>query len=148
MKRALPLVTMLLSVWMAGTSVANATEYPLPPPDSRLIGENTTFTVQNNGKPLEDVAARFQIGLLGMLEANPGVDPYLPKPGTVLTIPTQMLLPDAPREGLLTQRGRQRRISANITKPRASRCLRWSLRALKTQWGCSPCVYPHRVGFI
>lgn len=95
MKRALPLVTMLLSVWMAGTSVANATEYPLPPPDSRLIGENTTFTVQNNGKPLEDVAARFQIGLLGMLEANPGVDPYLPKPGTVLTIPTQMLLPDA-----------------------------------------------------
>ena len=101
MKRALPLVTMLLSVWMAGTSVAEATEYPLPPPDSRLIGENVTVTVQNNGKPLEDIASRYQIGLLGMLEANPGVDPYLPTPGTVLTIPSQMLLPDAPREGIV-----------------------------------------------
>lgn len=74
---------------------------PLPPPDSRLIGENVTVTVQNNGKPLEDIASRYQIGLLGMLEANPGVDPYLPTPGTVLTIPSQMLLPDAPREGIV-----------------------------------------------
>ncbi|STU86792.1 LysM domain/ErfK/YbiS/YcfS/YnhG family protein [Klebsiella pneumoniae subsp. ozaenae] len=33
------------------------------------------------------------------LQANPGVDPYVPRAGSVLTIPLQTLLPDAPREG-------------------------------------------------
>lgn len=101
MKRALTVFSMLLSAWLAGISVAQAVEYPLPPANSRLIGENTTYTVPNDGKPLEATAARFQIGLLAMFEANPGVDPYLPKPGTVLTIPSQMLLPDTPREGIV-----------------------------------------------
>ena len=50
---------------------------------------------------LEAIAADYKIGLLGMLEANPGTDPFLPKPGTVLTIPTQMLLPDTKREGII-----------------------------------------------
>jgi L,D-transpeptidase YcfS len=36
-----------------------------------------------------------------LLQANPGVDPYVPRPGSVLTIPLQTLLPDAPREGLV-----------------------------------------------
>ncbi len=29
------------------------------------------------------------------------VDPYVPRAGSVLTIPLQTLLPDAPREGLV-----------------------------------------------
>ncbi|CNE90307.1 L,D-transpeptidase family protein [Yersinia nurmii] len=102
MKRALTLIGMLFATCMAGSiTAANATEYPLPPANSRLIGENTTFTVPNDGRPLEAIAADYKIGLLGMLEANPGTDPYLPKPGSVLTIPTQMLLPDTPREGIV-----------------------------------------------
>jgi len=80
---------------------SSAAEYPLPPDNSRLIGENTTYVVPNDGKPLEDVAAKYQIGLIAMLEANPGTDPYLPKAGTVLTIPSQMLLPDTKREGIV-----------------------------------------------
>ncbi len=36
-----------------------------------------------------------------LLQANPGVDPYVPRAGSVLTIPLQTLLPDAPREGLV-----------------------------------------------
>ena len=36
-----------------------------------------------------------------MLEATPGPDPNLPKAGTVLTIPSQMLLPDTKREGIV-----------------------------------------------
>ncbi|ANI29386.1 peptidoglycan-binding protein [Yersinia entomophaga] len=102
MKRALTLIGMLFATCMAGSiTAANATEYPLPPANSRLIGENTTFTVPNDGRPLEAIAADYKIGLLGMLEANPGTDPYLPKPGSVLTIPTQMILPDTPREGIV-----------------------------------------------
>lgn len=102
MKRALTVVGMLFATWLAGgATAANATEYPLPPANSRLIGENQIFTVPNDGRPLEAIAADFKIGLLGMLEANPGADPYLPTPGSQLIIPTQMLLPDTPREGVV-----------------------------------------------
>jgi len=102
MKRVLPLMGMLFAGYLtAGTGAANAAEYPLPPDNSRLIGENTTYVVPNDGKPLEAAAAKYQIGLIGMLEAKPGTDPYLPKPGTVLTIPSQMLLPDTKREGIV-----------------------------------------------
>src|SRR5471032_273289 len=102
MKPVLPLMGMLFASYLAaGISVASAAEYPLPPDNSRLIGENTTYVVPNDGQPLEAVAAKYKIGLIGMLEANPGTDPYLPKPGTVLTIPSQMLLPDTKREGIV-----------------------------------------------
>jgi L,D-transpeptidase YcfS len=102
MKRALTLMGMLFATYMVGSiTAANATEYPLPPANSRLIGEDTAYTVPNDGRPLEAIAADYKIGLLGMLEANPDVDPYLPSPGSVLTIPTQMLLPDTLREGIV-----------------------------------------------
>lgn len=102
MRRALPLLAMLVGTFLTTHSItAGAAEYPLPPDNSRLIGENTTYVVPNDGKPLEDVAAKYQIGLIAMLEANPGTDPYLPKAGTVLTIPSQMLLPDTKREGIV-----------------------------------------------
>ncbi|ROR15361.1 L,D-transpeptidase family protein [Erwinia sp. JUb26] len=86
---------------LTGAYSASATEYPLPPDDSRLIGENSTYVVPNDGRPLEAVAKEYMVGLLGMLEANPGTDPWLPKAGTQLTIPTQMLLPDTKREGIV-----------------------------------------------
>lgn len=101
MKRTFTFLGMMLATYLAGSAAANATEYPLPPADSRLIGENISYTVPHDGRPLEAIAADYQIGLLNMLEANPGTDPYLPKPGSTLTIPTQMLLPDAPREGIV-----------------------------------------------
>lgn len=50
---------------------------------------------------LEDIAAQFQLGLSNLLEANPGVDPFLPKPGSKLLIPKQLILPNAPREGIV-----------------------------------------------
>lgn len=78
-----------------------ALEYPLPPANSRLIGENQEYTVPNDGQPLEAIAAKFQLGLTNVLEANPGVDPYLPKAGSVLKIPHQLILPEAPREGVV-----------------------------------------------
>jgi len=80
---------------------ARATDYPLPAADSRLTGENQLYTVPHDGRPLESIAARFQTGLLSMLEANPGTDPWLPKAGSQLVIPTQMLLPDTKREGIV-----------------------------------------------
>ncbi|WP_352410133.1 L,D-transpeptidase family protein [Mixta sp. BE291] len=81
--------------------LVSAAEYPLPAENSRLIGENTTTQVPNDKRPLESIAARYQVGLLNMLEANPGTDPWLPAAGSQLTIPHQMLLPDTKREGIV-----------------------------------------------
>ncbi|PHM45683.1 hypothetical protein Xmau_00067 [Xenorhabdus mauleonii] len=104
MKRFLTIVGMCLIGMLSLSGLANiahAIEYPLPPANSRLVGENSTYTVSDDNVPLEFIAAKHQIGLLAMLEANPGVDPYLPKTGTELIIPSQMLLPDAPRQGIV-----------------------------------------------
>ena len=79
----------------------NAAEYSLPSTTARLIGENKHYVVPNDGRPLEAIASKFQIGLLGMLEANPGTDPYLPIAGKTLIIPSQMLLPATKRGGII-----------------------------------------------
>ena len=79
----------------------SALEYALPAANSRLIGETQEYVVPDDKQPLETIAAKFQLGLTNMMEANPGVDPYLPKPGSVLKIPHQLILPDAPREGIV-----------------------------------------------
>lgn len=66
------------------------------------MGENPVVTVpEGNTQPLEYFAAQYQLGLSNMLEANPGVDPYLPKAGTVLNIPQQLILPDTVHEGIV-----------------------------------------------
>lgn len=81
---------------------ASAVTYPLPTNGSRLVGENQVVTIPDgNNLPLEDFAAQYQMGLSNMLEANPGVDPYLPKGGTILNIPQQLILPDTPHEGIV-----------------------------------------------
>ncbi|ALB54334.1 L,D-transpeptidase [Cronobacter universalis] len=81
---------------------ASAVTYPLPTDGSRLVGENQVVTIpEGNNLPLEDFAAQYQMGLSNMLEANPGVDPYLPKGGTILNIPQQLILPDTPHEGIV-----------------------------------------------
>ncbi|WP_031525103.1 L,D-transpeptidase [Siccibacter colletis] len=81
---------------------ASAVTYPLPTDGSRLIGQNQVITIpEGASQPLEYYAAEYQMGLSNMMEANPGVDPYLPKPGSILTIPQQLILPDTPHEGIV-----------------------------------------------
>jgi L,D-transpeptidase ErfK/SrfK len=81
---------------------ALAVSYPLPPEGSRLVGSPQRVTVpHNNTQPLEAFAAQYGQGLSNMLEANPGVDVFLPKSGTTLVIPQQLILPDTVREGIV-----------------------------------------------
>ncbi|MGL5526559.1 MAG: L,D-transpeptidase family protein [Aeromonas veronii] len=91
---------MLLAAVLLCAAPAEAKRYPLSSAGSRLIGELEDYIIQQN-EHLELVGKNTQIGFLALLEANPGVAPYLPKPGTRLTLPTQMLLPDVPREGIV-----------------------------------------------
>ena len=80
---------------------AQANTWPLPAAGSRVVGENRFHLVENDGGSLEAIAKKYNVGFLALLQANPGVDPYVPRAGSVLTIPLQTLLPDAPREGIV-----------------------------------------------
>jgi L,D-transpeptidase YcfS len=80
---------------------AGANTWPLPAGGSRVVGENRFHVVENDGGSLEAIAKTYNVGFLALLQANPGVDPYVPRAGSVLTIPLQTLLPDAPRQGIV-----------------------------------------------
>ncbi|MCU3986384.1 L,D-transpeptidase [Enterobacter mori] len=88
---------------------AFAVTYTLPPEGSRLVGTPIIITVpEGNTLPLEAFAAQYGQGLSNMLEANPGVDPFLPKSGTRLVIPQQLILPDTVREGIIVNAAEMR----------------------------------------
>ena len=88
---------------------AAAVTYSLPTNGSRLIGQNQAIAIpEGSNVPLETYAAKYQMGLSNMLEANPGIDPYLPKPGTVLNIPQQLILPDTVHEGIVVNSAEMR----------------------------------------
>ncbi len=100
MKRA-SLITLLLLGSLGIVNNASAMDYPLPPPGSRLIGQNQTYTIQEGDKNLQAIARRFNTAAHLILETNNTIAPVYPAPGTVITIPSQMLLPDTPREGIV-----------------------------------------------
>ncbi|WP_226569849.1 L,D-transpeptidase family protein [Mangrovibacter yixingensis] len=90
---------LLLATLCNSTSYAKS--WPLPTAGSRLVGENKFHVVKDDGGSLENIASQYDVGFLALLQANPGVDPWLPLPGSVITIPHQVLLPEAPREGIV-----------------------------------------------
>ncbi|ARC54727.1 peptidoglycan-binding protein [Candidatus Riesia sp. GBBU] len=76
-------------------------EYFISSPYNRLIGQNQYYTIPNDGNSLEFIISKFHIGLLGMLEANPDIDPLLPKAGKKVILPLQMLIPKCKFKGIV-----------------------------------------------
>lgn len=99
MARVLLLAALLM---VAAMRAGLAVTWLLPPEGSRLVGNTFSVVVpQGNTEPLESFAATYSQGLSNMLEANPGVDPFLPAAGMTLLIPQQLILPDTKREGIV-----------------------------------------------
>ena len=69
---------------------AHAVTYKVPADGSRLVGEVLVTTVPGNNTSLESIAAQYQQGFSNMMEANPKVDPYSPRPGSTVIIPQQL----------------------------------------------------------
>ncbi len=69
------------------------------------IGQDVVGVVQvvkaTKDDTLTDIARRFNLGYEEIVRANPGVDPWLPGEGREIVVPTQFVLPDAPRTGLI-----------------------------------------------
>ncbi len=93
------LAAALLALSLA-VAPAAAAVYELPPDGSDLVGQVRYATVAE-GETLLDIGRRNGVGFKEMQRANPGIDMWIPDPGTRVTLPTQHILPDAPREGIV-----------------------------------------------
>ena len=69
-------------------------------PGTDIVGVVQKVTVGKDDT-LTDIARRFNVGYEEIVRANPGVDPWLPGEGREVVIPSQFILPDAPREGIV-----------------------------------------------
>ncbi|HVT34816.1 MAG TPA: L,D-transpeptidase family protein [Nevskiaceae bacterium] len=85
---------------LAGAARAQAAVFPLPPPDQDLVGVPTWINAQP-GDTLATIAFRQGLGFREVIHANPGVDPWKLRTGQRIALPTQLLLPDAPRVGIV-----------------------------------------------
>jgi len=74
--------------------------FELPAEGSDLIG-TVQVTRAEHEDTFVDLARRFNVGYEELVRSNPGVDPWLPGEGREIVLPTQHLLPNAPREGVV-----------------------------------------------
>ena len=77
-----------------------AASYPLPTGPDTVIGA-TQVVVARHEDTLLDIGRAHGVGYEEMVAANPGVDVWLPGEGRQVLIPSQYILPDAPREGIV-----------------------------------------------
>nr|WP_316243045.1 L,D-transpeptidase family protein [Salinivibrio sharmensis] len=87
-------------LWALDVPGALATQYPLPTDGSRLVGYPEAHIVKE-GEHLEAIAKDYDMGFLALLALNPGIDPYLPEPGSLVRLPNQLLLPPPPHSGIV-----------------------------------------------
>ena len=80
--------------------LAEATHRFIVPADQDVVGR-LQVTLSRSEDTFADIARRFNVGYSELVRANPGVDPWLPGEGTQIILPTEFILPDAPREGLV-----------------------------------------------
>ncbi len=94
------LVRVLLSLSMMLASVASQASVFALPTDGDLVGETIDVTASHDDT-LIDLARRYSLGYEEVVNANPGVDPWLPGEGTVVRMPLKRILPDTPHEGIV-----------------------------------------------
>jgi L,D-transpeptidase ErfK/SrfK len=65
-----------------------------------VIGEpQIVFTREED--TFSDLAREYGLGYDELVAANPGIDPWLPGEGVAVLLPTQYILPDVPRRGVI-----------------------------------------------
>lgn len=94
----------LSSLWL---NAAPALQLPRPPEDRFLIGQVASHQVKA-GESIASIARDYDLGYYELLQANPHVDPKQLPAGTQLVIPSQFLLPNVPREGIIINLGTMR----------------------------------------
>jgi len=65
--------------------------------NQEVIGTINHYTVKK-GETLMEIARAFGLGFNEIADANRSVDPFIPSPGALVSIPLLWVLPDAPRD--------------------------------------------------
>ncbi|NOX68494.1 MAG: L,D-transpeptidase family protein [Gammaproteobacteria bacterium] len=65
-----------------------------------VIGE-PQLVVTRETDTFSDLAREYGLGYDELVAANPGIDPWLPGAGVEILLPTQYVLPDAPKRGVV-----------------------------------------------
>ena len=94
------LVHLISGLIVLVSSQSFALTLSLPSEGESLVGEIRTVTTKYEDT-LSDIARLNDLGYIEITEANPKVDPWLPGDGTLVTLPTQFILPPGPREGVV-----------------------------------------------
>jgi L,D-transpeptidase ErfK/SrfK len=77
---------------------------PTPPrggtPAETVIGQVRAYRIRK-GDTLMDLARYFSLGYNEIVEANPGIDPWVPPVGATIILPTQWVLPCCTYDGVV-----------------------------------------------
>jgi L,D-transpeptidase ErfK/SrfK len=74
--------------------------FVLDSPDQDVVGQpQIVFTGADD--TFSYLAREYGLGYDELVAANPGIDPWLPGEGTPVLLPTQYILPEAPRRGIV-----------------------------------------------
>lgn len=72
-----------------------------------LVGSNSSSRISRE-ETLIDIAARYRLGYNMIRSANPDIDAWLPDDESKVILPFQVILPDAPRKGIVINVGEMR----------------------------------------
>ena len=75
-------------------------EFVIASPHQSVVGEVQVILARDSDT-FSDIARSYGLGYDELVDANPAVDPWIPGDGTPIVLPTQFVLPDAPREGIV-----------------------------------------------
>jgi L,D-transpeptidase ErfK/SrfK len=90
----------LLACLLVAAAATEAASYRLPEGGEDVIGASISLTLAYEDT-FAGVAQQFGVGYQELVDANPGVDPWLPGDGARIVMPTAYVLPSAPREGIV-----------------------------------------------
>jgi L,D-transpeptidase ErfK/SrfK len=91
--RFLPLLATAIFVFAAPANAAKVY-------DKDYVGKMEMYRAKYEDT-LVHLARKYGLGFVEMRAANPTLDPWIPGEGARVVLPTQSLLPDAPREGIV-----------------------------------------------
>ena len=79
--------------------------YSIPTPRSgvetdTVIGQLQTYRVRRDDTLL-DIARYYDVGYNQIVDANPGIDPWVPPAGAIILLPTEWVLPCCTYEGII-----------------------------------------------
>jgi len=79
---------------MASVSASAGAERYLYGQDSTVVGTVRSHTIKNGNESLIELARKFDLGYNEIVEANPGLDPFLPGAGKAVIVPLSWIMPD------------------------------------------------------